>query len=246
MIEAIPGKGQNRAKVVCDGCGHTDLVVCDYDRRASGDWRPREGQIRQKLQGKGWALIRSQIYCPECSKTRSLKEDTKMTKAKVSAPPDAPPDVTATSLRQPTREQKREIMSMLDVAYDTKAGRYKGNDTDKTVADAIGGGVLPGWVSAIREEFFGPEGGNDCMAEFEADLAEARKWAKGTVDVYQDVSQRLAVLDKAMKEANFGYLVTNDLDAIKDDAKDALSNLDRLAARFEAIKAAVGPKAGRA
>ena len=35
--------------------------------------------------------------------------------------------------------------------------------------------VMPGWVAEIREEFFGPDGGN---GEMDALLAEMRAWVK--------------------------------------------------------------------
>ena len=79
-----------------------------------------------------------------------------------------------TEIRQPTREQKRQIIDLLTASYDVKAERYTGTETDITIADAIGGGCMFGWVAAIREDMFGPDGGNEEMEHLLADLATWR------------------------------------------------------------------------
>lgn len=131
-----------------------------------------------------------------------------------------------TPIRTPTREQKREIISMLDIAYDTTAGRYKGADTDLTIADSIGGGVMPGWVAEIREDLYGPDGGND---EIEKIIADLRQW--------QDEMSKMAAKmhDSILKS-------TAELRAFNEGRGRA----DEFLKRIEAIKAAVGPKAARA
>lgn len=72
-----------------------------------------------------------------------------------------------------TREQKREIMLMLQQVYDTEKQRYKGEETDKTVAHVLGIERW-GWVSKIREELFGPAGneaGDKLLAEVKEKIA---------------------------------------------------------------------------
>ncbi len=66
---------------------------------------------------------------------------------------------------------------MLVITYDGDAKRYKGTDTDKTIADALGNGVMPGWVAEIREQNFGPAGGNEEIEipRGEAELASLRR-----------------------------------------------------------------------
>lgn len=125
-----------------------------------------------------------------------------------------------------TREQKRQIMSLLDIGYDTEAGRYKGADTDATVAAAIGGGVMPGWVTELREEFFGPDGGN---GEMDALAAEMRAWLR---DRRKERDEAQGHLDAAAKSVAA-------LDGRLSEAEGMLGRLD-------AIRKAVGPKAGAA
>lgn len=75
------------------------------------------------------------------------------------------------AIREPTQEQRGDIIELLVETYDRREKRYKGTDTDKTVAEAVGGGVLPGWVAEIRERNFGPAGGNEEMDAIRADIA---------------------------------------------------------------------------
>ena len=124
------------------------------------------------------------------------------TTSPVKPAPAASPSATVTDLRQPTRDQRRQIMEMLTVTYDTKASRYSGSDTDKTIAEAIGGGIMPGWVSEIRDEFFGPSGENDEMGEVLAAIttwqAEADKLASRLSRVFADARDLQAKMDAAV------------------------------------------------
>lgn len=75
-----------------------------------------------------------------------------------------------TDLRQPTREQRRAIISILDEVYDTAAGRYKGAETDVTVAETVGGCMF-GWVAEIRIETYGDSGDNEESGQQAAAIA---------------------------------------------------------------------------
>ena len=175
MIEAIDGKGVNRANVVCDECDRREPVTCDYMRSPGGQWTPNEGQVRKKITAHGWSDIKGKLRCPKCEAKRKAQPQ-KQEAQKVAA--EEPP-------REPTKVQKREIMAMLEVAYDTEGERYKGGETDDTVADALN--VMPGWVRELREEFFGPDGGSADMDEL---LAEFEKW--------RDMAESLTKIRKAV------------------------------------------------
>ena len=75
------------------------------------------------------------------------------------------------ALRQPSQEQRGDIIEALVATYDRKATRYTGADTDKTVAEAVGTWCLPGWVTEIRERDFGPTGGNEEIEAIRAEIA---------------------------------------------------------------------------
>jgi len=82
-------------------------------------------------------------------------------------------------LRHPTRAQKREIMDLLETCYDTEQERYRQGDTDDTVAEVLK--VMPGWVEQIREEFFGPDGGNENIEDLVLRLAEMERELKAAI-----------------------------------------------------------------
>ena len=65
--------------------------------------------------------------------------------------------------REATRDDRRRILDALENVYDGARGLYSGAKSDATVADEL---KLPrAWVSAIREQFFGPDANeNDELA----------------------------------------------------------------------------------
>ena len=103
---------------------------------------------------------------------------------------------TQSEPRQPTKDQKREILSMLDLAYNVKAQRYKGAETDQSVAAALGAGVMWGWVAALREEFYGPDGNENV----ELALQEVAKWRESIDTKLEEVRATVTELDKAKAE----------------------------------------------
>lgn len=199
MIEAIPkSTGVPRAKATCDECGREEVTTCDYERQPGNVWVPNEGQMVRKLQGMGWAYVKKNLYCPTCeAKRKAQKEPEPMTEAP----------------REPTRAQKREIMDMLESVYDVQAERYIGGETDETIAKELA--VMPGWVAEIREQFFGPAGGNEDIDALSAELAAFIAEAK----------PKLAAAEDAAK-------------AIKAE----IGRAEEMAEKLARIKAAVGPR----
>lgn len=151
MIEAIKKGGAPRARVLCDECGHEETVPCAYHGP-----NPDEGQIIKKLSQKGWGFVKGKIYCSVCEAKRKVV-------------PMKKPEPVTEHPREPTRAQKREIMDMLEAVYDTDQERYKSGDTDETVSEVLG--VMPGWVAQIREDFFGPDGGNEEIERLSREVA---------------------------------------------------------------------------
>jgi hypothetical protein len=105
-------------------------------------------------------------------------------------PPPAPP------LRQPTRDQKRLIVAALEDAYDTKNQRYKGLETDKGIADMLEDGIMAGWVAAVREDMFGPDG-NEEMGDL---AAEVKAWMSDVDKVLAVVGEEIIFLQAARAE----------------------------------------------
>lgn len=160
-IEPIPpGEGRvNQARVVCDDCGRSEVVACKYERRANMALVPMERQAIAKATAHGWALVKNRLLCPTCERKRKMAAAT--TKASASA--------VVTPIREPDKAQKRLILMALEDAYDAAAERYKGQATDRSIAEELGAGIMPGWVSALRDEFFGPAG-NEEVAAIKAEL----------------------------------------------------------------------------
>lgn len=110
---------------------------------------------------KGWSVGRGPAAdtCPECQKRKPEMKVVKMEQPQ--APKVEPP-------REMGREDRRIITDKLDEVYDDKAGSYKAPWTDAAVGRDLG--VPRAWVSEVREQFFGPEGGNP---EFDAFIEQA-------------------------------------------------------------------------
>lgn len=196
-IEAINGvPGVPRVRCICDGCGREEVVTCDYERGRDGVWAPKDGQAVRKMVGRGWGHVKAQLLCPACEAARRAAISRRVA-ATCSLPTEAKGEgeemkKTIEPSRQvprtPTLAQRHEITGMLMLSYDHKAGRYTGAETDKTIADAIGGGCMPGWVAEIREANFGPAGGNEEIEAIRAEIAA----------VQADCAERAAVLGKRL------------------------------------------------
>lgn len=98
--------------------------------------------VHKQLRKLGWNIHGNVTECPDCYNQR---EQSKMV-------------TTKQELRKPSKEQMREIVAMLTDVYDTENERYKGMNTDQSVADDLQDGILWGWVAEIRENMFGPDG----------------------------------------------------------------------------------------
>lgn len=160
----------NRAKVVCDACGRDDTVPCGYIRTTPNVSEPDKGQVIRKLTAQGWSEIKGKLLCPACEAKRKVQASEKK---------DQPVPVKD-EIRTPTPKQKREIIGLLEVVYDDERKRFKDGESDKTVADAIGGGVLWGWVAQVREELFGPDSRSQ-------EIEEIRKEAARLADVVASI-----------------------------------------------------------
>ena len=185
MIEGIKGKGVNRANAICDDCGKTEAVSCGYIQTNPQHSVPNKGQVLRKVEANGWAEVKGKLRCPECEAKRKEANMTTSTKPK-------------SELREPTPKQKREIIGMLEIVYDDEAKRFKSGESDKTVADAIGDGVLWGWVAQIREELFGPDTRNKELDEIRkgiTDLVEAiERERKDAAERIKSLEQKAAHL----------------------------------------------------
>ena len=197
MIEPIGTKvGQPRARCVCDECGAEQIIPVHYERHKGGasPRRVNEGAANRKLSHLSWDVRRGTV-CPDCVARKKAPAAPETT-------PEPPKDTEAMeavkepALREPTPKQKREIIGLLEVVYDDAAKRFKDGESDKTVADAIGGGVLFGWVARIREELFGPDTRNQEVEALRKDLGKLADDIQAHQAELRDAREAVKVVEK--------------------------------------------------
>jgi hypothetical protein len=213
-------RGNSMAKCFCSKCGRTTTFRCahTFNPKKASDIKVKVSEALPKAMADGWSFKYGNPLCPICEKERKdaqkPREEPQMSKEPtviVVPPPPAPP------LRQPTRDQKRLIVAALEESYDTKNQRYKGTETDKGIADMLADGIMSGWVAAVREDMFGPDG-NEEMTDL---AAEIKEWMKRVDLALSDIQLALGGMELAKAEVS-KYL-----------------------GRLNKIAASIGPKAER-
>jgi len=198
-IQPVKGlRGQEMALCKCDQCcAETSFAAAhghNKGQRRGGApvlTLAKLGQVHDKLQADGWSLIKNRLLCAKCETARKAAPapqpiiETPI--HEVAAMPTPEPKSNVAPIRQPTAEQEVDIIVTLSSVYDRKQKRYQGNETDKTVAETVGGGVMPGWVAAIREAKFGPAG-NEEVTLIRAEIAKLKA----------DTERALAALTKRL------------------------------------------------
>ncbi len=186
------GRGLSLARCTCDSCGQVTEFRCAHTLIGRNKHQEivNHAQASKRLLADGWVLRGSNLSCPRCVADRRAQKSKPQTKEESMTE-------KSSDLRQPTREQKREIISLLTEVYDTKAERYRGAETDVTVAQTIGGGCMFGWVAAIREEMFGPDGGNEEILVLIEDVA---KWRREADALAQVMHNNLLAFNEARKQ----------------------------------------------
>lgn len=86
--------------------------------------------------------------------------------------------------REMTPADRRQIFREIDGNYDEKNSRYIGKATDETIANALK--VPRAWVVEVREDNFGPNGGNDEIEQIKSEIGQLRK------EIEDKTSQALA------------------------------------------------------
>jgi len=208
-VERIDHKGgAGRAKLVCDDCSRDEVIPCAYIGNAnarSNVAQPNVSQAHKKAHHMGWSIVKNILRCPACEAKR------KVVPMKASEKP-AP--------REASKRQRIEIFTMLAEVYDLDAGRYKKGETDDTVAEVLG--VMPGWVSQIRDAEFGPDGGNDDIEALSKSFEDSRA-------LWRDLLTKLEAAGDEVKR-------------IETEMKAQKDRMDSAIAKLGAIKKAVGPR----
>jgi len=133
--------GQMTVTVPCSECGPVEKAF------HSGSKIPPL-KIARSLKRRGWIISNKlgRHICPACNKKEPVmdKTDPKPKLGIVSKP----------NASDQARRAKRAALEWLQEAFDPEAGRYRENESDKTIAKEVG--LSEAAVAAIREEYFGP------------------------------------------------------------------------------------------
>ena len=180
MIESARVDGREKALCHCDTCLTENITIAARHGSGRKPAIKNMDTVYTQLRKAGWLVNGKVITCVSCS--NKLQKDTDMD--------------TKQELRQPSRKQKRDIMGLLEDVYDTDNERYRGIESDKSVADTLGDGILWGWVAAIREEYFGPDGNEHNLVAAQ----EIQQWIASTEQVIDEFSQRAKEYAQMLKE----------------------------------------------
>lgn len=200
-ITAIKGpRNDQMALCSCDQCCAEHSVKAMHVMGTSRDKNGRfklelssPSQVHEKLQSLGWGIVKGKHYCPRCEAARKPPPITALATIKEPEPMAATTSNVA-QIRQPTSEQEVDIIVTLSAVYDRKAKRYQGQETDKTVAETVGGGVMPGWVAAIRDAKFGPAG-NEEVNLIRAEIAKIKADHTAGIDALRaDINKAVAAM----------------------------------------------------
>lgn len=184
-ITAIKGqRGEEQAFCTCQDCGGEETIPARHGQGGKERTRHRfalqlhsEAAVIEALKKRGWSHVKNRLRCPKCTDARTTKQQES-------------PMIEAVKPRAPTAEQEVDIIVTLSAVYDRKAKRYSGTETDRTVAETVGGGCMPGWVAQIRQDKFGPAGNEEAEA-IRAEIQTVRDYTTKRLD---DLTARLDAL----------------------------------------------------
>jgi hypothetical protein len=187
-MEAVKGlRGQELALCRCQFCAAEVTVPAQhgtsngFSKGGAGRSLARltlqhEGKVLTAIAKLGWSNIAHKLRCPKCEEERRAKQPTAEGTEQME-----PKASKVTPLRSPTADMELDIIEALLSCYDRKAKRYSGQETDASVAEAVGSGCMPGWVASIREAKFGPAGNAEVEA-IRREIAELRATLHKSLD----------------------------------------------------------------
>jgi len=184
----VSGQPRRGARAVCGHCQVAQSLPVNTSRSHGNDDEITERFANSKFEKLGWKIGRSphQNRCPECFTAIKIashrKRDDNMASNKIVpmtpvSPPPSPKTAPATEPpRTMTRDERRIIFEKINEVYVGEATGYHDNWSDEKVSLDLG--VPRAWVSALRDEYFGPdvnENRSKASEEAKAFLAELRE-----------------------------------------------------------------------
>ena len=217
-------RGRQNAIVTCDCCGVVTAEIPAKSNSINGSIRipgkdnhVEEGPIYKRLSLMGWSMRGKTVICPTCiAARRSANQETSESnkeRAEMIRETATPKIITGASEippREPDRATLRAIRTLLDEVYDVASGRYRGSESDETVAEAIGRGCMWGWVSRERIAAYGEGCDNEDMTQAEArievistDITEAMKRIADLKHMMEsEIAKITSITESCMGEVN--------------------------------------------
>lgn len=199
------GDGRARGYSLSCPCGNISAVHLNTFMVGRDD-KQEITALTRKFEAKGWRVNQSagQIRCPECLRLEHRK---KQMAQPVTASTPIPKHPGSNGVDHPSsmsREDRRVIFEKINSVYLNEKNGYQSPWTDGLVAEDMG--VARAWVRQVREELFGPEGGNEdirvALAEAKTVLAEIKS-SKASWDILMarsdKIEKRLASFEAALK-----------------------------------------------
>lgn len=209
----VDGKYINVQRVECSNdCGSSDLI---RNNRFNG--LLPEVMITKILHEHGWEVRGRKVICPTCQeKRRGSKPAIKVVAGTAYVPPPATVAITAKGelvstttiknlgdLGEATKldfspDVRRVIFRTIDGAWDEKAKRYIGNNSDEYLATDLK--VPRAWIEAVRREAFGEIGTNDDLEELKSALPDL----EAAIQSYLDDANKLLAGTKNLVDRAVG------------------------------------------
>ena len=154
-LTAIKGQqGEDMAFCACDACGAEKTIPARHGD--SNGFRA----YRNSKNGKYNVTLHPKPQSSRCCARRMVQHQRSPALPEMHHSADRKQQEVAMQTeiahRQPTPEQEVDIIVALSSAYDRKAKRYAGVETDRSVAEVIGGGCMPGWSPKSGPRSLGP------------------------------------------------------------------------------------------
>ena len=212
-ITATYQNNKEQASCVCDMCSTEIFINCMHGPKPTtpnkrGNATKPKDEIKnsktviQQLSKQGWKIYQKEVVCGTCFEKRGKEKKLNIKKS------------TVEPIRQPTRNQKREITLLLNDVYDVDKQHYKQAETDHTVAETLGDGILWGWVSQIREDVFGPDGNEADMLT----VGEAKLWMARADEHITSFEEQIANLQRTLVN----------IQAVRKDVNDLLEKMQKV------------------
>ena len=196
------GKAISALRITCSRCGRQDEFIQTSERRLPNL------AAAQKFRNIGWSVgsVARKDVCPDC---QQRKEPMKAEDVKPAAPLRAEPP------REMGKDDRRIVFAKIDEVY---VGEEKGYDTgwsDERVSADLG--VPRAWVTAIREEFFGPAANVGELEEVIRQIDEKAKEGEQIAAQVQrlqhkanEIADALALIDRTSKAHNASLTLLRD------------------------------------